>query len=276
MKSILEFSQRKPLIFVLILLVAWMILVSVIAILFGNLLSKPIDDPKIQAVGTMLATLLLLLAAYRIGWFNRIGVTYFGSISSWIATLVLIVYVIYAGFYAFFGELSFQFGSLLGKEAGPILLQGLRVGFVEEVVFRGIILYSLISVWGNKNQGIVMANLIQAVLFALPHAFQVFAGVTPTSVLSNVLATLIFGLWSGTLVIAVDSLWPAILIHAVSNSFTLIKGLSSTWITPYYLGYLRGALLELPLVLLGLWIVLKRRENQGEVPEELSGPIASA
>ena len=276
MKSVLEFSERRPLIFVLIIIMAWMSLVFVVALLLGNLLSKPIADPLIQAVGTLVATLLLLLGAYHIGWINRIGITNFGSSSSWIAILLLSIYVLLGGFYAFFGEFSFQFGSLLGQEAWPILLQGLRAGFVEEVVFRGIILYSLIRVWGKTNRGIVTALFVQAVLFALPHAFQVLADVTPTSALSNVLATLTFGLWTGTLVVAVGSLWPAIFVHAVSNSFTLIKGLSSAWIAPYYLGYLRGVLFELPLVLIGLWIVLKLNDNQREDPEELSEPITRA
>jgi membrane protease YdiL (CAAX protease family) len=276
MKTVLRFSERKPLIFVLILLLAWMILVFIVAILVGFLLDKPIADPLIQSVGALVATLFLLFGAYHIGWISQIGITSFGSPLSWIATLALSIYVILADFYAFFGESSFQVSSLLDQGAWPILLQGFRAGFVEEVVFRGIILYSLVRLWGKKNRGIVMAIIVQAVLFALPHVFQVLAGVAPTSVLSNVLATLIFGLWTGMLVVVVGSLWPAIFLHAVSNSFTLIKGLSSTWITPYHLGYLRGALVELPLVLIGLWIVLKLKDNQKEALEELTEPSVSA
>jgi membrane protease YdiL (CAAX protease family) len=262
MKSLLEFSNRKPLIFILILFAVWMILVFVVAILAGILLSKPIVDPLIQAIGNLVATLILILGAYRIGWLNRIGITNFGSLSAWIATLVLSIYVLLGGFFAYFADVSFQFGSLLDQEAWPILLQGLRAGFVEEVVFRGIILYSLLRVWGKTKSGIVAALVVQAVLFALPHALQVLADVPLASALSNVLATLIFGLWTGILVVAVGSVWPAILLHAVSNSFTQIKGFSSAWVTPNYVGYLRGALVELPLVLIGLWIVLKRKENQ--------------
>lgn len=276
MKTVLRFSERRPLIFVLILLLAWMILVSIVAILVGFLFDKPIVDPLPQSVGALVATLFLLLGVYRIGWISQIGVTSFGSPFAWIATLVLFLYIIPAGFYAFFGESSFQVSSLLDQEAWPILLRGLRAGLVEEVVFRGVILYSLVRIWGKKNRGIVMALMVQAVLFALPHAFQVLAGVTPTSALSNVLATFIFGLWTGILVVAVGSLWPTIFLHAVSNSLTLIKGLSSTWIAPYHLGYLRGALVELPLVLIGLWVVLKLKDNQKELPEKLSEPSVSA
>ncbi len=262
-------------IFVLILLVAWMILVSALAITVGMLLNKPIVDPLIQAVGALIATLFLLLVVYRIGWVNHIGITRFGSPLSWIATLVLSIYVLSAGFYAYFGGFSFQVSSLLDQEAWPILLRGLRAGFVEEVVFRGVILYALLRVWGKTNRGFVSALTVQAVLFAFPHALQVLAGVAPASALSNVLATLIFGLWTGMLVVAVGSLWPAIFLHAISNSFTIIKGLSSAWITPYYLGYLRGALVEFPLVLIGLWIVLKLKENRKVGSEELSESSAS-
>jgi membrane protease YdiL (CAAX protease family) len=180
---------------------------------------------------------------------------------------VLSIYVLLAGFFTYFADVSFQFVSLLNQEVWPILLRGLRAGFVEEVVFRGIILYSLLRVWGKTKSGIVNTLVVQAVLFALPHALQVLANVPLASALSNVLATLIFGLWTGILVVAVGSVWPAIFLHAVSNSFTQIKGLSSVWITPNYLGYLRGALVELPLVLIGLWVVLKLFGNQEEDSE---------
>jgi len=274
MKSLLKFNERRPLLFALMLLVAWMILVSFVAILVGYLVDKPVADPLVQAIGTLVATLLLLFGAYRIGWINRIGVTSFGSTMSWIATFVVAIYVLLVNFYAYFGEISFQFDSLLNKEAVPILLQGLRAGIVEEIMFRGLILYSLVRVWGRKREGVVFAITVQAVLFALPHVLQLFAGVPPMSALSNVLATLVFGLWTGLLVVVVGSVWPAIFIHAVSNSFTLIKGLSSAWVTPYYLGYLRAVLFELPLVLIGLWILL--RLNQKESPEAFSKPIEKA
>jgi membrane protease YdiL (CAAX protease family) len=217
-----------------------------------------------------------LFGVYRAGWIDRIGIVSFGTLSSWMITLVVAIYVLLVNFYAFFGEFTFQIEALFSQNAVPILLQALCAGFVEEVVFRGIILYWLVRVWGKSNRGLVAALVVQAVLFGIPHALQVLGGATPASALSNVLATLIFGLWIGGLVVAVGSLWPAILLHAVANSFILIKGLSSAWITPYYLGYLRGALVELPLVLVGLWIVLKLKENPKEGPVELPELNASA
>jgi membrane protease YdiL (CAAX protease family) len=276
MKSILQFGDRRPVIFVLAVLVAWMMLVSVISILTGTLVDKPITDPQIQTAGTLIATVLLLFGAYRAGRIDRIGIVSFGTLSSWIVTLVVAIYVLLINFYAFFGDFTFQLGSLFNQNALPILLQGLRAGFVEEVVFRGIILYWLVRVWGKSNRGLVAALVVQAFLFGTLHALQVLGGSTPASAISNVLATFIFGLWVGVLVVVVGSLWPAILLHAVLNSFTLIKGLDSQWVTPYFLGYLRESLFELPLVLLGLWIVLKLKANKQRGSDESSEPIASA
>jgi membrane protease YdiL (CAAX protease family) len=275
MKSVLRFGDRRPLIFVLAVLVAWLMLVSVISILVGTLFDKPIADPQIQAAGTLIATILLLFGAYRVGWIDRIGLVSFGTRSSWVVTLIVAIYVLLVNFYAFFGEFTFQIGALISPDALPILLQALRAGFVEEVVFRGIILYWLVSVWGKSNRGLFAALVVQAALFGALHALQVLGGATPASAISNVLATFTFGLWIGALVVFTGSLWPAMLLHAVSNSFTLIKGLSSQWVTPYFLGYLRESLFELPLVLLGLWLVLKLKANAQRGSEELSKPIVN-
>ena len=257
MTPVRSFGDRRPLLFVVILFASWIVLAGLAAALAGAVLDLPVADPLVQTVGTVTATLLLLWGVIRLGWIDRIGITRLGSWPSWIATAVLLIYVILVGFYAFFGESSFRVTSLVEREAWPILLQALRAAFVEEVVFRGVILYALLRAWGKSLRGVLAALLVQAVLFAVPHALQVLAGVTSASAVSNVLATLVFGLWTGMLVIAVGSIWPAVLLHAASNAFTLIKGLSSPWITPDHLGYLRGASVELPLILIGVWVLVK-------------------
>jgi len=267
----LQFGERKPLILVISIQVIWMILVSVISILVGTLFEKPMTNPEVQAAGTLIATILLLYGTYRAGWIDRTRITCLATVFSWMVAILMVIYVLLVNFYAFFGEFTFQAKALAGQDAVPILLRGLRAGFVEEVVFRGIILGWLVSVWGKSKRGLAAAITVQAVLFSIPHALQVLAGAETASALSNVLATTIFGLWVGALVVYTRSLWPAILIHAVSNSFVLIKALSSQWVTPYYLGYLRESLFELPLVVLGLWVVLKFKSNTKQDIDEASG-----
>jgi membrane protease YdiL (CAAX protease family) len=150
------------------------------------------------------------------------------------------------------------------------------VGFVEETVFRGVLLYALVRVWGRTKRGLVAAVVIQAALFAVPHVLQAFVGVSPLTALVNVANTFVSGLWLGLLVLGVGTLWPGIVLHALSNAAILIKGLSSPWVDPATLGYVRVALFELLLVLLGAWIILRARTVSSLPSQELSRPAAGA
>ena len=258
MNAISHFKDRRPLTVGLLALLTWLVLAMLLIGAVSFLFRMPIAEPFVQAAGTLSATGVLLWIAFRLGWLGTIGITNLGTLPTWGVTLLIGVYVVVSGWYAFFGEIAFELGSLVSTpESRAILGQTVLVGFVEETVFRGIVLYALVRVWGQTRRGLVAAVLVQAALFGTLHALQALFGVTPEAALANVVATFVFGVWLGAFVLSVGTLWPAIALHAASNCFLLIKGLSSPWITPDFLGYVRGAFVDLPLVLLGLWIMLK-------------------
>jgi len=256
MNGISKFADRRPLILALSILMTWLVIAG--AINGATILLSEIPvTALIQAAGTLSATGVLLLITLRLGWLREIGVTRFGTLSTWLLTLGIATHVVLAGFYAFFGEVSFSVGSLVGaSDARAILLHSLIAGLVEEMVFRGILLYVLVRAWGEKRRGRISAVVVQAALFGALHALQAFAGSAPRVAIANVLATFIFGLWTGALVLFTRTVWPAVVLHLMSNAFILVKGLSSRWVDPVYVGYLLEALLEVPLVGLGLWYML--------------------
>ena len=270
MAAISRLADRKPLVFGLVALLTWIVLDALILGVLTILFRMPIANPFVQVAGTLSATCILLLIASRLGWLHRIGLTDFGTLPTWVLTVVLALYVVMSGFYPFFGNFTFDPRSLVDTpEARAILLQALLVGFVEETVFRGILLYALVRVWGQTRRGLIASVVVQAALFGILHASQVFFGATPAAALANVLETFIFGLGLGALVLSVGTLWPAIVLHTVSNSFILIKGLSSRWIDPVFLGYLGEAFLELPLSLFGLWMMVKARSVRQPAPRPM-------
>jgi membrane protease YdiL (CAAX protease family) len=275
MKKISRFADRRPLLFVLLALLAWLVLGAFIMGGIVFLLKAPISNPFVQLASTVGATGVLLWLAFRLGWIRRIGITHAGTLRTWAVTLVLVLYVILTGFYTYFGDITFRVGSLVDTpEARSLLFRMPLVGFVEETVFRGILLYALVRVWGKTKRGLVAAVLVQAALFGALHVTQVVAGTTLAAALANALGCFVFGIWLGALVLSVRSLWPAIVLHTASNAFILIKGLSSPWVDPISLAYLRGALLDLPLVLLGLWIILKVRHTRAAAPVVPRSPAA--
>jgi membrane protease YdiL (CAAX protease family) len=251
------------LLFSLLTLLCWVALVGLVNGLAIFVLKIPIDNPYILQAGNLSATGILLVIAARLGWLGEIGITKLGKISTWLVTLALAVCIVIVGFYSFFEDISFALNSLTStQEARTLLLRSLLVGFVEEAVFRGVLLYSLVRVWGKKRRGIIASVLVQAALFGIFHSLQVLGGASTSAVMANVLDTFIFGILAGAVVLAGRTLWPAIILHTVSNAFILIKGLSSPWIDPVSIGYLREALLVIPLVLLSLWVMLKVRPIQ--------------
>jgi membrane protease YdiL (CAAX protease family) len=260
MKTALHIANSKPLIFTLLILLIWIVLAGLINGIVIFLFKIPIDNLIVLQAGNLVATFILLIIYLRFGWFHELGITKFGVPSTWLFTLAISIYIILVGFFSFFEDIAFVFNSLYTtQEARNILIRSILVGFVEETVFRGALLYSLVRVWGKTRRGIGASIIVQAALFGIFHSLQVLAGETTNVAMANVLETFIFGVLAGAVVLFGETLWPAIVLHAASNTFILIKGLSTPWIDPVFMGYIREALLELPLALLCLWIVLKQK-----------------
>lgn len=88
-----------------------------------------------------------------------------------------------------------------GTEIGLWTLLSLSAGFFEELVFRGYLIWAFepfLGLWG--------AAALSAVAFALGHAYQGARGIVSTGI-GAVAFTLI--------VLALGSLWPAVLVHAL-------------------------------------------------------------
>jgi membrane protease YdiL (CAAX protease family) len=264
-------ADSRPFLFVLLALLAWFVLGAAVAGVVALLLQMPLVSTLPQVAGTLGGTAVLLLLVSRLGWLRPLGITTFGTWTTWALTLLLGAYLVLSGFYAFFGEVAFDARTLFDiQEARSILLRQAVVGFVEETVFRGIILYALVRVWGRTKPRLLAAVIVQAALFAVPHMLQALVGLSPLTALVNVASTFVSGLWLGLLVLSVGTLWPGIVLHAVSNAAILIQGLSSPWIEPSALGYIRATLFELLLVVIGLWIILKARGVPSASPARTS------
>jgi membrane protease YdiL (CAAX protease family) len=259
MKTFLRLADSKPLIFSLLTLLIWIVIAGLVNSLLIFLFRMPRDNPIIVQTGNLVAACMLLYLMQRLGWLREIGITRPGAWLTWLITLAMAVYIVVIGFYAFFEEIAFSFNSLGStQEARTLLASSLLAGFIEETVFRGVLLYLLIRVWGKTRRGILASIIVQAALFGILHILQILSGVSTDAALANMLGTFIFGVTLGVFVLFGGTLWPAIVLHAASNAFILIKGLSSPWSDPVSVGFLKEALLEIPLALLCLWIMLRK------------------
>ena len=262
------FAEKRPLAFALLALLIWFVLGAVFVVGSAALLRVPIVEDVPQMAGTLGATFVLLLIAWRMGWLRSMGLASFGGWRVWLTAIPLLVYMILAYLYGFFGDVSFDFGVFARSDvARRILVRDGIVGFVEETLFRGIILYALVRVWGRSKRGLIASVIVQAALFGVLHMLQVLAGGSLATTLMVMVNSLLSGIWWGVMVLRWGSLWPVIVLHGLSNVSVLAKGISSAYIEPVTTAYARATLLEIPLVALGLWLLLRtptRSEMEGK------------
>jgi hypothetical protein len=198
----------------LLLFILWIVTFSIIGGL-GQQLGLPLDPSFIIVFGTA----LLLLPAwyfsihkYGASWAD-LGLRSFHSkmlgLGCGLMLLSLLFNLIYAAFLAMF-ELQIQpdITLMFNQTRYPLLmlLGGAIVApVVEEIFFRGFIFAGLREKFGWKK-----AALASAGLFALAH-------VLPTSILPILVLGLIFAF----LYQISGSIWPAILMHMLTNTAAL-------------------------------------------------------
>jgi membrane protease YdiL (CAAX protease family) len=238
MERLKVLADRRPLAFALLAILGWLLAGGVLALVSAALLQVPLIAEGPQMVGTLGATLILLVIAWRLGWLPGIGIAGVGSWRVWALVLPLLVYLLAAYWLGFFGDLSFDLGVFTRSEsARAILRRQAIVGFVEETLFRGIVLFVLIRAWGGSRRGLVAALLTQAALFGVLHLLQVGMGSSLSEVLMVVLNSLVSGIWWGATALVWQTVWPAVLFHSASNAAVQIKGLTDAAIQPSVTAY---------------------------------------
>ncbi len=239
--------------------VAWIVAAGVAAFLAAWALQMPMAELLPQSLGMLTATACLLVVMGRWGWLRAAGVTAPGSRRLWLVTAALTVYVVVAYQIAFFDGIALNLSRSWGSGgAQSILVRQAVVGVAEEFLFRGFLLYALVRVWGDSRRGLLAAVTLPALIFGLGHAPQVLAGNPMDDTLMTMLNCFVSGLWWGALVRMGGSIWPAVLLHAVSNASFQITALSLGGIDPTVADYAVATAAELPWVIAGLWLLLRR------------------
>jgi membrane protease YdiL (CAAX protease family) len=258
MDKLRRLADSRPLLFVMLTTLAWVLAAGAFAGLGGLALGVPVGDTAPQVLGTVSATACLLAVAWRLGWLGPAGIAAAGGWRAWLAALISLSYLVVAYWYGFFGDVSFDPGFLARSEAArSVVWRQLVVGAVEEILFRGVLLYALVRIWGRTARGVLASAFTTAALFGVLHLLQVLGGSSLESAAAVVLECVVSGVWWAAIVLYGGSIWPAAVIHAVSNMAVLVKALSIPGLALPISGYVMASVLELPLVVLGVWLLVR-------------------
>ena len=210
------------------------IVILVIAQIFAQLVASLIVLIKVSTgicnilagiIYVVLAYVLLKLFAekiYKIKMEN-LGMSKFSIQTKWIIAAILLpvivkaIYIfLFSGEYIFSGMNNNEIFSTLSE---GIVFTGIAAGFVEEMVFRGLILNLLKSRWNT-----LVAVLVPSVLFGFVHILGMNFSIG--SCLLVLLAGTVVGIMFSMIAIESGSVWNSGIVHAIWNIVIIGGGLS--------------------------------------------------
>ncbi|MHB1319190.1 MAG: CPBP family intramembrane glutamic endopeptidase [Anaerolineae bacterium] len=258
MKDLLAFVTAHPAWAALVATLAGLVLLLLLTGLSSAALRLPYGHPVPEVLGRALFAAGVLVLIWRMGGLDGAGIARPGGWVVWLVALAGTLYAGAAALQAFYGRLTPDLPRLLGlPRAGRALAVPIFVALAEELLFRGLVLWLLLRVWGGSLAGVLGSVVLSAVLFAVVHGMQVWTVGLPRAAAGYlVLQTLLMALWWGALVVYGGSLWPAVLAHAAVNALMALEGLAGPMAVPEVQGYrqlLLYSLLPGAAALLLLW-----------------------
>ena len=261
-------SQSAPLRFAVAVLAGWFLAAGLAVGLWSAITGDPLLADASQTAGRVVSTVLLLGILHRPGWLKPSGIVSIGSRRVWLIAGVAVVYLVPAYVWGLFGMSGLEALPSSGDAVLRELPAGVSVGIAEEVLFRGVLLFVLVRVWGADRTGVLRAVLVTSVLFGLLHALPALAGEDIGYVAANLMHTIVSAVWWAALVLAYRTIWPGIVIHALTNSVALAVAAVVPGASLGSVGPLRIVLVEMPFLIFGLWLLMDERRfpRRSEVP----------
>lgn len=192
------------------LVIGWLV-IGLTTALFLPVLLPGVDTPIVRALGQIALALAAVALVGRLGW--RIVEPQAGRVNS---ARLLIPAVLIAALPLAAGLRIEQVGMALF-----LVVMELIVGLSEELVFRGMLLRTLLP------RGTTRAVLVSSALFGLVHLANIVYGASVAVTLAQVVGAFVFGIGMAAIVLCGGALWPAILIHALAN-----LALRFSWFVP--------------------------------------------
>ena len=255
MREFKRLATNSPVLFgVLITLLVWLFYIA--AGIFAEILAQDrAGHDFAEAIGRLSASFLFLYLLWRFGWLDASGVTRPGTLGAWLVTLLLIAYETIVYQFPLFGDLAFKISD--PSVSISVGLNALVTGLIEELPFRGIILYSFLRLWGDTRKGIIRSVLISAVLFSGSHLIHIALGSPFGPVAMKMIMTFLSSIYFAALVLRWRTIWTVVLFHGVLNASMSIRAVEVPGFTETATALGMIILLQVPLVVFGAYLISK-------------------
>ncbi|RJX25524.1 MAG: CPBP family intramembrane metalloprotease [Acholeplasma sp.] len=148
------------------------------------------------------------------------------------------------------------------------LIECFSIGFLEELIFRGILLLFLFQAFSHIKYRVFITILISSLVFGLFHITNVFEGAPLSSTILQIGYSFLMGILWASIYMKTGNLWFSMVLHALYNFFGQVM---------FYLGTVDGrydpitiAVTVIFATLAAFQVVLLLRKNQFELQHILA------
>ena len=196
--------------------------------------------------------------------------TSLGDKRIWLLVFPAIFYTLLVYTYGFFGKFTFTLDDLV--QAASVSFNNMTSSAIQEIVYRGVILYALVLSWRNTRIGLAKSALISAIFFGAVHFFNlvniVVAMFSPiryeTPVIATILQvlnTFIAGFVYAAIVLYGGSIWPVVVYHGLLNTTINVLWLTTPDAVETVNAWVLITLLKIPLIIYGC-VLMKNVRRQ--------------
>jgi membrane protease YdiL (CAAX protease family) len=249
------------------LLISLVVLVSYIAtgIVAAVVANERAGYELAEAVGRVAASLFFVYILWKFGWLESSGVTKRGALWGWVITLIVLAYDLVTTTYALFGSVV-TFGISDPMLSASVATNALVTGLIEEIPFRGIILYAFVRLWGDSRRGVIKGVFYSSLLFGGLHVIHILLGRPVPQAILVAMGTFLSGILYAAFVLRWKTIWTVVVLHGVVNAVVAMRVLETPGFTETVPALGLTIVLQLPLVVYGAYLIY-RVPSQPVIPD---------
>lgn len=249
MDRIKQFATEHPVALGFVIAVVY-ILVLFVSAMLGALWPGEETYGQVGGIIGRVASIAVFLALlYRLGWLRSAGFASLGRWQTWPIALFSLTYAIAVSAYAMTG--NFDFRSAL---PGLVIVFIVTAAFLEEVVFRGLMMHVFVRAWGSTTRGLIKSVLVSSLFFGAMHFLDFFSGRPLPNVFLQGVEALFLGIILASLVLIGKSIYPAVFLHGLLNLAGYLN-VTGRGIEETASSWLLFSLLMLPLAIYGIYLL---------------------
>lgn len=189
--------------------------IALIFILPPEILSLPAMDYVLSSVNNLVAFVVLIIIAKKIGLFDDIPWNVKGVFKGLLLGIPVLLFCLVqlSGIL----EATYDY-SIVINVFGVVaaLIYCVAIALWEEFLCRGVILTNMLKKWGNSKNGIIKSVILSAFIFGAAHVITGFGGDWTNTTIQIVYASFM-GLLFGVIYIKTKSLASTIVLHFILN-----------------------------------------------------------